>query len=114
MTFLNKESIFNANDIRISTVSVPEWGGELRIKSLSVAERDLLTDKIKNAGDSQAKISIGIVIMTVIDNNGNKVFSDSDYDALANKSAPVIERIALEALRINGLNPDAVEQAEKN
>ena len=37
---LNKEQIQSVSDLETQDVEVPEWGGTVRLKSLTGAERD--------------------------------------------------------------------------
>ncbi len=40
MSMLTKDDILEINDIKIENVSVPEWGGEICVKSMTSIQRD--------------------------------------------------------------------------
>ena len=40
MPILNKAAILAAEDLKTETVAVPEWGGEVRVRTLTGTERD--------------------------------------------------------------------------
>ena len=40
MALLSRDDILNADDLTIETVAVPEWGGEVNVKTLTGAEKD--------------------------------------------------------------------------
>ena len=40
MGLLNKDQILEASDLQTFSVSVPEWGGDVQIRSMTGADRD--------------------------------------------------------------------------
>ena len=44
---LSKAKILAANDVTTETIDVPEWGGEVAIKTLSGVERDQFEDSYR-------------------------------------------------------------------
>ena len=116
MKHLSKKDILSAPSGKTVSFEVPEWGGEVSVKSLNVRERDELGKIISDANDKgdNATILLAIIALTLVDKEGNQLFTSEEAEALADKSATTIENIAMEALKINGLGDKAVEEAEKN
>ena len=117
---LNKEQILAVKDIEEKKIKVPEWKGEILIKSLSSAERSeyySFIQKRNKPGVGISEIS-GIyeklIVLGVVDANGDRMFSDDDIKKLGEKSPAVLTRIANEILAISGMGPDDVDKAEEN
>ena len=118
---LNRDAILKAQDLRRELVDVPEWGGEVYVRSFTALEReevemrsmqmvDIATGSIKDARQ-MAGLKAWIVARTVVDSDGQRIFSDADMDGLQGKNAGVISRLADVASRLSELG---VEEAEKN
>lgn len=101
---LSKEQILSASDLPREKVSVPEWGGDVFVRVMTGTERDKL---ISNC-DSYRLLSI-----TLCDEEGKRLFTDTDVEALSAKSFKVIDNLVQVALRINKLAPDDREQETK-
>lgn len=88
------------------------------VRSWTGLERAEFLDKNQNKGEnSDAKhgvyINALIVAMTVVDEEGNKLFTESDVDEIQKVDNVVVEAVVAEALRLNGLAADSMEDAEK-
>lgn len=119
MKILTKEQIFAAQDLRFVTVNVPEWGGKVRIKSMTGEDRDAFEMAITEATASDRKLNIKnirarLVALTVVDDSGAPLFTEGDVAALAKKSAAALSRIYAAAQKLNALTNDDVEELAKN
>ena len=117
MSYLTRDAILAAADLVREEVDVPEWGGKVLISAMSGTDRDafertIIADKSKDA--AQANFRALLVAFTAVDEQGTRLFTLADVEALGRKSSPALTRCALVAQRINGLAPDAVEQAKGN
>ena len=118
--FLSREAILSVADITVEQVAVPEWGGMVRVKGLTGAERDrfeavLLQDKKRpNRLEAYVNFRARLVVLSVVDENGNRLFTDKDVAALGAKSAQALERVYQVASRLAGLNNEDVEELTKN
>lgn len=113
---LNKESILAANDLTTETVNVPEWQGEIKIRSWTGAEREQF-EKSVNVIDGKVKSSdvlSRIAVLSICDDDGKRIFTDADIPALSKKSAAALERIADKAVKLNGLTESDIEELAKN
>lgn len=114
---LNKQLIIDANDIGTGKISVPEWGGEVYVKSPSIRERDILgtytrkylevmTDKkgepvldenqnpklkfIKSEEAEKAFSDFRLykVGFSLCDEKGVRLFSDEEIETILSKKSP--------------------------
>ena len=117
---LTKDQILEANDLQSESVTVPEWGGDVLVRTMTGADRDAFeASMITTLPDGTRKPNMTnmrakLVALTVVDQAGNRVFDVSDVDRLSLKSASALERVFNAAQRINGLGAQAEETAAKN
>lgn len=116
---LSKADILGCHDMRIKTVAVPEWGGSVRVRSLTGAERDAFEATLVREIDGKrvpdmVNLRAKLLAATVVDEEDRQIFSTEDLVALGRKNALVIDRVFTVAQRLNGMSADAVEEAEKN
>ena len=117
---LNKEQIIGADDRKYAIVEVPEWGGKVRVSTMSGSMRDnyerMITTqdengKLKsNTGDLRAKL----LAVSIVDESGSQLFDSDDIEALGEKSADAIDRVFKEITRINQLMASDVDDEVKN
>lgn len=112
--------ILGEDDLPREKVAVPEWPKvrEVRVRTISSAERDRLEETCqpatKGGPRNMANFRARLAVLCVCDEKGERIFKDEDAEALGRKSGAALDRIADVAIRLNRLQPDAVEQAEKN
>jgi len=119
MTYLNREQILQVQDLPVEDVEVPEWGGKVRVRGLTGAERDkfeasIVTRKGNKAEFNPENIRAKLVAMCVVDENGNRLFTDEDIKILGQKSATALDRIFQVAQRLSGLRTEDFEEMQKN
>ncbi|WP_018130716.1 hypothetical protein [Effusibacillus pohliae] len=112
-----REKIFAAKDIKSEIVEVEEWGVKLEVRGMTGRARsELISSCMDNKGNFDlVKLYPQIVIATVYDpETGEKVFDPADRDALNEKSSGALEKVAQVAMRLSGLDMEAMNQARKN
>ena len=123
VAFLDRAAILGAADTTYETVEVPEWGGSVRVKSLTAAERDKFeTDSIVESGKGKRKtidvnmrnMRARLVVRCVVDKDGKRVFSDTDAEVLGDKNAAIVTRIYEVASRLAGLSEADMEELAGN
>ena len=116
---LSKADILGCSDLRFETVAVPEWGGSVRVRTLSGAERDafeatlmktLNGKRVPDMDNLRAKL----LAATGVDEEDKPIFGVHDLVALGRKSAVAIDRIFAVAQRLNAMAPESVEESIKN
>lgn len=120
MNRLNRAAILTAQDAQYEDVEVPEWGGTVRIKAISAAERErweqlVAFDKSGKPSahleDSAAKL---LIFAAVDAETGERMFTEADIAELTKKNGKVMTRLWQAAARLNGLGGAAVKELEKN
>jgi hypothetical protein len=107
-----RDDILNSDDLTHTPVFVPEWtDAELNVRTMTGRERTRISAAIER-GDPQ--LSALYARISVVDANGDQVFTDKDIPALANKSGVALERVLKACIKVNSLNGEAVDDAEKN
>jgi hypothetical protein len=116
MKLLDKSSILAASDLRHEDVSVPAWGGSVRVRTMTGAERDEFRTAISTdeGGVPIGKFAAALLAACLVNEAGERLFSEADIDALQKKSAASLDAPAAVAMRLNGLGGQAVEEAVKN
>lgn len=109
---LSKEQIFAAQDLQSVDVDVPEWGGQVKVKSMSAIDR-INFEKVQE-GLQNSELIIQLVLLTCIDADGNRLFNNDDLTKLQEKSPNVILRIFNEAIKLNLLNDKKIEDEAEN
>lgn len=114
---LSRDEILSVEDLRVRTVDVPEWGGQVLVRELSAAERDDLegeTIAIENESEKSRNLRARIVVRCVVDEKGERVFGDKDAELVGRKSGAAVDRIFQVASELSGLSKDSAETLEKN
>ena len=55
-----------------------------------------------------------LIVLTVVGDMGEKLFTEADIEAIGGKSAKALDRIFMVAQRINGIGQKEVEELTKN
>ncbi|KAI3591656.1 hypothetical protein D9X30_3481 [Cupriavidus sp. U2] len=114
MPILSKKAILEAADLETKDVEVPEWGGSVRVAVMSGRDRDEYYARQGEGKLPYSLFSASILVATVVDEDGKPLFTAEDIDPLRAKSQAAMDRVLAVALKINGLGPGAIEEAEKN
>lgn len=117
--YLSRDAILAVDDVQYEDVEVPEWGGKVRVKSLTGKERDgleasMIVGKGKNANVNLSNLRAKLVARAVVDENGKRVFGDDDIAALGAKSAAALTRVYEVAQRLSGITQEDVDELTKN
>lgn len=116
MGYLSRLEILEREDITTVDVEVPEWGGTVRVKAMTGAQRDRLE---KSTSGSNGKINkdgffARIVAWCVVDEAGERVFAEADIVELGKKSSAALMRCAQVAQKLSAVSPDDVEALTGN
>ena len=116
MAILSKEQILEANDSKTEIVSVPEWGGDVIISTMSGFARDRFEASClgKSGGTNMVNIRAKLVAATVVDEAGQLMFNEKDIAKLGNKSCAALERVFEAAQKLNAIGDEDVEDLAKN
>ncbi len=109
---LTRDAILGAQDLPVLTVSIPEWGGEVFIRTMTGGERDQFEAGWKRnpTDDIRARLAVA----TLCDEDGRLLFSAADVPALSAKSSTALDRIFAASTAHSGLTDKDVEDLRKN
>jgi hypothetical protein len=111
-----RELILSKTALRTKEVPCPEWGVTVRIREMTGRERDEWEQSL-TAGRGKVNIQnirARLVAATAIDENGARVFTSADAEALGELSAAALTRCAGVAQKLNGLTEADMEEAKGN
>jgi hypothetical protein len=119
MTLLTKDQILQANDLKTADVEVPEWGGTVRVQTMTGSARDDYEQNlIKSRGGDKSKnlenVRALLLAATIVDEQGQLMFTSEDVKALGKKSVKAMDRVFAEASRLNALSDADVEDLAGN
>jgi len=118
MTSLTKEQIRNCKGWLFDEVEVPEWGGIVRLRALTVAERLQLASETRGeslTGDAAFRFFARVIMLSVVDQAGERVFDPAtDYELLTQKTWGTLESLADRIMAFNGMKQASAGELEKN
>jgi hypothetical protein len=104
---LTREQILAARkDRKPHRYEVPEWGGDVFIRVLSAADQMLLSDEA-----DPKNTFVKVLLYSLVDEEGERLFSDADFDELVQEDWPVIMRVFAESAHLNGLSTKELDEA---
>lgn len=111
-----RDRILNAPDIQHEVVTVPEWGVDVQVRSMSARERADMFQEAATGGELDfVKLFPSLVIACTYDPaTGEKLFTAADLDRLLEKSGSALELVATAAMRVSGMDKDAAARAGKD
>lgn len=119
MTLLNKAQILKAEDLTIETVKVPEWDGEVNVRTMTGTERDkfetsLIDSKGNDITRNTTNLRAKLLSLCIVDKDGKRLFNDKEISDLGGKSAKALDRLFAVAQKLNGIGVEDVEDLTKN
>jgi len=112
---LTRDQILAADDLRRVEVKVPEWGGAVFVQMMSGAARDefeasIVVDGVPDTTNMRAKLAAA----TIVDDNGNLLFTAADVAALSRKSAAALDRVLSAAQKLNRIGDKELKELVGN
>jgi hypothetical protein len=113
---LTRDQILDANDLPSIDVDVPEWGGKVRVCTMSAFDRLAWEQAVFPDGqkvDSKQFVA-SLAARCIVDEEGKPLFTVDDLDALGGKSMAALNRVREAATKLNAVSPEAAKEIEKN
>jgi len=117
---LTREQILKADDLPVIKLAVPEWGGDVYIRTMSGKTRDTLEatisaikDPIKRLLNGRAKYAAA----ALSDEQGNLLFDidkPEDISLLTNKAGSALDKIFEAVMTHNKISEEDFEETVKN
>jgi len=116
---LTRDQILQAQDIQTEKVDVPEWGGSVLVRGLDGKSRDQFEAEavIRNGDEVQVNyenLRAKLIAKTVVDEEGNLIFSSADVEALGKKSGRALQRVFNVAQKLSGMTREDFKELVKN
>lgn len=105
--------------IDIEKEKVELFGGCVYVRGMTGTERDrweqtMLNDSKKSKGEVYDHMRASIVVRTVCDDKGNRLFSDDDIPRVSLMPAAVLDKMYGVGARLSGVSKDDAEELAKN
>lgn len=116
MALLTKAEILAASDLPTKDVDCPEWGGVVRVRTLTAHERDLWETRNSGKTDEPGSMNIraSLVALCCVDEDGKQMFGIVEIPMLGKKSAKALDRVFDVCCELNRIGAAALEEAKKN
>lgn len=101
MSQLTRETLLRIASPRVETVQSEAFGA-VRLKRMSVAERDSFLAATRN-GEDMSNFKAELLVRCICDESGNRLLSDADAVTFGKHPPEVVDPIAQVAWRLNGL-----------
>lgn len=122
---LTRDQILGAQDLETREVHVPEWADPVTgddvvyVRALTGKERDaweasLMQIRGKASVPNPANMRAKMVVRSLVDAEGKRLFTDADTNPLGDHSAQVLDRLFELICEMSGISNNAVEEAEGN
>ena len=116
---IGRDQILSADDLSKESVAVPEWGGDVWVRTMTASERDafdmsFIDAKTGKTVGTMKDLRSRLCQITLCDDDGKLLFDQGDIPKLAAKSGAVLDRCFDVAQRINGITGKDVDELAKN
>ena len=112
---LNRQDILKCSNLKKEKITIPEWGGDIFVSEMSGETRDVWEVALLKSHDNNKKNRKALLIVsTVVDEKGKRLFSDDDIEAVGKLSGIVLEKVCTLAIELNGLSVKSLEKSEGN
>src|SRR5215469_5956657 len=118
--YLSRDDILKAEDNGTEEVEVPEWGGTVLVRGMTGRERDEFETSMMERGrggrmvPNTANTRAKLVARCVIDDEGKRLFTAADVQALGDKSGAAIDRVFEVAVRLSGMTDTDREEMTRD
>lgn len=119
-TILSRTDILSADDLKRELVEVPEWGGCVYVQTLNGAQRDAWESRCIAArkGDDgpldTRQLKAQLVVGSLFDADGKRLFNDNDVGMLNDKSGKVIDNLFQVCQKMSSLSDEDVDELAGN
>lgn len=109
MAVINNKQAFFTLKCKQEVVPVPELGGEVILSELSAAAAEAFFAKVNSARGklSSSQTQAWMLIYSIVDETGTRVFDEKDINKLVNLPLPVLAKLFEKAALLNNLGTEA-------
>ena len=110
MKTLTADEIVQAKGYPEETIDIPEWGGSVTVRSLSMGARSDIAEKaFTGEGDKRKVDNFKFAILSVKHGLIVPKLTDEQADKLADKGPEVIERLLAAIWKLSNLSPESAK-----
>ena len=115
-----RDDILKSRTAKPKMEAIQVFGHPLYVRKIKGAELDQYEGQrldIRSAKDiriNYRNMRARLVVLVLCDENGERIFSDADVEAVGELPADELDAIYDVGLRLNGMDKDATERLEKN
>lgn len=111
---LTGKDILAIDDLERETIDVPEWDCTITVQTMTGLDKDEYDAWIYGARGNDGKPSLKhmralITVLSCVDENGVKLFSVDEIEAVSKKASSALDRIYVVADRLSKLSDKSVE-----
>lgn len=111
LKILSLDEILAAEDVTERIVPVPQWGGSVKVRSITKRQMRVIKEEAK---DDEGNLSEDLVEQAIFCHGLIDPPVDAEaYEKLLDKSADAVDTITKAILRDSNLEDDSVKKAEK-
>lgn len=113
---LTREQILQANDRKIKKIAISGFGGDVCIRQSSALDYARWADANENAKTHEDRVrsAAGFVVRTMVDEQGNLIFSDADIESLMSKRQEFVLKVFNESLQFSMITDENVREIAGN
>lgn len=115
MALLTRDAILDVDDRAYEEVDCPEWGGTVRLRSITGAQRDAYEQSLIEQRGNNRKMNLRnarakLIVLCAVDQDGHQMFGEDDVNRLSRKNAKPLDRLFDACRRLCGLSDDDVDK----
>jgi hypothetical protein len=118
---LSRQAILDADDLSYEWVDVPEWGGEVCVRTLTAKERGLFEESVQKGRGTNTTVDVRqirvrlVALCAVEEPGGERLFpSSADIELLGAKSSSALERVFNAARKLSKIGDEFIEELAGN
>ena len=121
MKVLTKDMILGVDDLKKVELDMTPygWSGSIFVRTWTGGERDLFDQSVLKNKTSDEQVNMSrmrakIAVLSICDENGNRLFEDGDEEAVSKKSAHALDKVMEVSSKLNGLTLKDINELTKN
>jgi len=115
---LTRDDILNADDSQKEQVHVKQWGGDVFVRVMTGENRDHFEEECRRRTGTGTINYEGmkalLIVLTVVDEDSKPLFTEDDIAELNKKNGAAIDFLFQEALRVNAIGQQQLEEIAGN
>jgi len=116
---LTREALLKPLPVDIEEVPIPEMGGSVWVKGMTVRERNIFERQFQSLKGERlqkrmSEIRQRMLVACVCDEKGEPMLTKHDIDEIGKQRADIVERLVTVAQRVCGWSDQDVDEMAKN